>query len=147
MKERGHEQNFLAHTLGIGGQRRMAVLPQSKQAEQFVHSTFEHAAGQSAQAAGEVQILASAEMWVQVRFLRHVAEAPLEGLKVVADILSMKLDLAGSWLDESGEYFCRGALPRPVGAKVAENLARLDGKAYAIHYGNPAVGFGERTHF
>src|SRR5580658_8769542 len=82
-----------------------------------------------------------------MRLLWYVADAPLEGGEIVVYAASLVEDLALGRVDEAGEHFDGGALPRPVGTKVAQDFARADGEADAADSGGVFVILGERARF
>ena len=125
----------------------MAILPQAEQPQQLVHLRIENVAAQSTKAPGELEILATGEVLIEVRFLGDVADAPLEGFHVLHDVLAVKQDLALRRLDETGEHLDRGALPGAVRSEIAENLAGLDREADAVHDGDSAVALFEVAYF
>ena len=86
-------------------------------------------------------------MRIEVRLLGHVAEAALKCFQVAADIAAVEMDLPGSRLDEAGEHFHSRALAGAVGPEVAEDLARANDEADAVHNGDAAVTLGEKADF
>ena len=125
----------------------MAILPEAEQPKQFVHLRIENVAAQSTKASGELEILATGEVLIEVRFLGDVADAPLEGFHVLHDVLAVKQDLALGRLDETGEHLDRGALPGAVRSEIAEDFAGLDREADAVHDGDSAVALFEVAYF
>lgn len=66
----GEEENFLAHSLGVGGEGVVAVGPESDEVEEVVHFGFEGVAGNAAEAAGELEVLAAGEVGIGGAALR-----------------------------------------------------------------------------
>ena len=73
----------------------MAVVPESEEAEQFIHLRVEAGAVQAAQASGQLQVFAAGEVRIEVRLFGHVADAMLEVLEVLVDVAAMEKDVAG----------------------------------------------------
>src|SRR5262249_58908699 len=107
----------------------------------------ERAPLERAQPPDKLQILAPAQMRIEVRLLRHVADPPLVALEIVANLLPVEFDVPGGRLQKSDEHLHGGALPRPVRPEIAENLAGLDGKADAVDGRDAGVELGEVTDF
>ena len=147
VQQGGEEEDFLAHAFGIGGERRVAVVPEADEAEEFVHLGLQGAAGNPAQASGELEIFAAGEVGVEVRLFGDVADAALEGFEIAVDVLAMEEDVAGGGLQESGEHFDGGAFSGAVGSEVAENFAGVDDEADAIHGGDAGVELGKLPGF
>jgi hypothetical protein len=82
-----------------------------------------------------------------MRLLGDVADAALEGGEIAVHAAALVEDLALGWVDEAGEHFDGGALPRPVGAEVAEDLARADGETDSADGGGVVVILGEGAGF
>jgi hypothetical protein len=113
----------------------VALVPESDEAQEFVHLDFEGAARNPAQAAGELQIFAAAEVGIEVWFLGDVPEAALVTFEISAYILAVKEDAAAGRLQQSGEHLDGGALASAVGSEIPEDLAGMDGEAHRIHGG------------
>jgi hypothetical protein len=143
VEQGGEQEDFLAHALGVGGERGVAIVPEADEAEEFVHFGFEDAAGKAAQAAGELEVFAAAEVGIEVGLLGDVAEAALEALQVAADILAVEEDASAGRLEQAGEHLDGGALAGAVGAEIAQDLARADGEADRVHGGGTDEGLGE----
>src|SRR5437879_9197314 len=86
-------------------------------------------------------------MRVKLRLLRHVTDAALEGLQVLADVLTVEDHVAGGRFEQPGKHLDGCALAGPVWAKITENFARPDGEAYGVHHGDAAVALGQKTDF
>lgn len=125
----------------------MPVDEEVEGAQEFVHLRFQRAARHTAQAAAQLQILAAGEVRIKVRLLGDVADAPLEGGEIVVHAAALVEDPALGGLDEAGEHFHRGALPRPVRTQVPEDLARSDGEADSADGGGVIEIFSERAGF
>ena len=95
----------------------MAVLPEADEAEQLVHLGFERASLDAAQAPDQLQILAAAEVRIQVRLLGHVADASLVGFEVAADFLSVELDVARGGLRRPMSILTVVLFPAPLGPR------------------------------
>ena len=125
----------------------MAIVPEADEAEEFVHFGFEGAARDAAEAAGELEVLAAAEVGIEVRFLGDVAEAALEALEVAADVLAVEEDASAGGFEQAGEHLDGGAFAGAVGAEIAQDLAGADGEADAIHGGRSDEGLAEIESF
>ena len=147
MEEGGEEEDFLAHSFGVGGEGVVAVGPEPDEVEQVIHLGFERAAGDAAEPAGELEILAAAEVGIEVRLLGNIAEAALEGFEIEADVLAVHGDAAGGGLEKSGEHLDGGAFSGAVGAEIAENFTRPDGEADAIYGGGADEGLSQVVGF
>jgi hypothetical protein len=147
VEEGGEEEDFLAHAFGVGGEGGVALVPEADEAEEFVHFEFEGPAGKSTEAAGELEILAAAEVGIEVGLFGDVAEAALEAFEIAADVLTLEEDASAGGLEEAGEHLDGGAFSGTVGAEIAENLTRLDGEADRIHGGWSDEGLGEIESF
>jgi hypothetical protein len=75
MEQGGEQEDLLPHALGVRGERGVAIVPEADEAEDLVHFGFEDAAGKAAQTAGELEVLAAAEVGIEVGLLGDVAEA------------------------------------------------------------------------
>ena len=77
VEEGGEEEDFLAC---LGERGVVAVGPESDQVEEFIHFGLEGAAGDAAEAAGELEVFTAREVGIEVGFLGDVPQAALEGL-------------------------------------------------------------------
>ena len=147
VQQRGGEENLLAHALGVRREGRVAVVPESEGAEEFVHLGIEDAARHAAKPAHQLEILAAGEVRVEVGLLRHVADAPLEGGEVLIHAAAAVEDLAFGRLDQAGQHLHRGALAGSVGSEVAEDFAGPTVKLTCADGGRVVVILRQRPGF
>jgi hypothetical protein len=143
VEQGGEEEDFLTHALGVAGERGVATVPEADEAEEIVHFGFERAARNAAEAAGELEVFAAAEVGIEVGLLGDVAQAALKGFEIVPDVLAMEEDASAGGFEEAGEHLDSGAFAGAVGAEVAQDLARVDGEADGIDGRGSDEGLGE----
>ena len=127
--EGGGEEDLLAHALGVGGQRDVAVGVQAEEAKQAVDALERGCGGEVAELGDHDEVLEAAEVGVEVRLFGDVAEAAAEGEEVVADGTAVEEDVAGGGLEEAGDHLHGGGFAGAVGAEVAGDLAGVRGEA------------------
>ncbi len=80
----------------------MAVCVQRQQLQEAVHAQGGETRAKPAELARHEQMLEAAEMRVEVRLFRDIAEALLEGKPVAVDPLAAEQDFAGARLEADG---------------------------------------------
>src|SRR6476661_4291931 len=88
VKKGGRDKNALPHTFRIRGDRHMAAGIEREEAKVFVNPRAQPRGVKSAKLSYQLQIFASGKIWVEIRFLRHVAEVALILREVFADIFT-----------------------------------------------------------
>jgi hypothetical protein len=121
----------------------VAVVEEADEAQEFVHLGFQDAARKAAQAAGELEVLAPAEVRIEVGFLGDIAEAALKALQVAADILAVEEHASAGGFQQSGEHLDGGAFAGTVGTEIAQDLTGTDGEADTIHSRGTDEGLGK----
>ncbi len=125
----------------------MAVLPKREQPQHLVHTRLQNFAGQSAKPAHQLQVLAPAQVRIEVRLFGHITHLALETDPVRADIVALEENLSFGRLDQPGKHFDRRTLPGAVGPDVTEDFTRPDGEADTVHGRNPVVSLDQVAHF
>jgi hypothetical protein len=93
--------------------------------------------------ADQFEILAAGEIGVQMRFLRHVAEALLVGDEVLANVDPVKINVTACGLDEAREDLNGCALAGTVRAEITEYLATLNLEGDILYGGDARVELSE----
>jgi hypothetical protein len=93
------------------------------------------------------QIFESREMRINVRFFRDVAETPPVGDSMALDRLTVKQDLAGTGLDQSGDHFQSGGFAGAIGPQISGYLTGACDEADILYGGDAGVEFGDVAQF
>ena len=107
---------------------------------------FQNVPAQTAQSAGQLQILAASELRIKMRLLRHVADGPQKTRPIGANVAAVKQDLALRRLDQPDQHFDGGALACTIRPQIAEDLAWANRKTDIIHGRNAIVALGEMVY-
>ena len=142
----GREQDLLAHSLGKGCQRCVAIGVEAEDPQEPIDLLFESGRGNSAKAPAESEVFGCREVSVDVGFFRDVADLRLVRDQVVLNVLAVEVNRAERRRHQPGEHFHRGRLAGSVGAEVAEHLPRADGEADVPHGSDRAVALGDLAH-
>ena len=82
VQQRAGDQHLLAHPLRVAADRLERRVAEAEEIEQCVDPAIEDGLVHFAQAPDELEVLAAREERVEVRLLRHVAQAPAEGHQI-----------------------------------------------------------------
>lgn len=137
------DQHALLHALRVDRDGRMPPRLQAEQLEQARRAHFEGLLLEASQTTDELQVLKTAEVRVDVGFVRHVSERRTEAGHILADVLALEEDVASARLKDAGDDLDRRRLAASVGAEIADDLARCDVEADAVDGRYAAIPFGE----
>src|SRR6202034_797840 len=101
------------------------------------------AIGQTAKTAGELQVLESGEITVEVRLFRHVAQTSSKADEVVANVAAFIEDLAFGGMKQSGEHFDGGGFAGAIRAEIACDFAGAHREVDAVDDGGGAEPLGQ----
>src|SRR5262249_24965908 len=85
------------------------------------------------------QVFEAAQVCVQIRLFRHVAEAAFEPNQILANVAAMEQNLARAGIEPPREHLDRGALTGTVRSHVAEKLTRYQREVQIGHGWDPAI--------
>src|SRR5262245_46115038 len=125
----------------------MAVLPQREEPQHLVHPRRQNLTGYSAKPADQVQILTPTQVRIEVRLFGNITHLALKAYPIRAHIVAPEENLPFGRLDQPGEHFDCRTLSSAVGPDVAEDFARTDGEADAVHGRNPVVSLDQVAYF
>jgi len=150
VEQRCDDENFLAHPFGIAGEGGVAVFPETRKAEKLVRFVFEEEPAQSAETPDELEMLASAEVRIEVRLLGYVADAALKGFAgfgIFMDVMTIQRDFAGCGLEQPDDHLDCGAFTGTVWPEIAERFAAMNHETNLVDDWDAGVPFGEAANF
>ena len=95
----------------------------------------------------QIQIAAHAQLFIQRKRLRHIADAHFRIQAARVYRLAQQRGGAFCRFQQAGQHFHGGGFAAAVAAEKAENLAFLNGKADVVHSGKIAETLGQPVRF
>ena len=128
MQQRGRDDDLLPHPFRVRGDALIRGARQAEQLQKPVDLHRQQLIGYVAQPADQLEVLASRQERVEIRFLRHVAELMTEGDQIVAHVAAVVFDASRRGIDEPRHHAQRRRLAGSVWSEVADDFTGTQGE-------------------
>jgi hypothetical protein len=132
VQQRADDQHFLLHPFRVRADRLLGGIREAEQLEQRTHPVLEHVLGDLPEPADQLQLFATRQERIECRLLRHVAEPPPVGDRVVGDAAPFEQHRAARGLHQPGQHPAGRGLSRSVRSEVADHFPRAHDEAHVV---------------
>src|SRR5439155_9440992 len=144
--EQGPRQRaILPHASRVARKEIVAPLPQVEELEQRLDAAIPKAGLDVVEVAGKLEELSSAQLVIEGRGVRDVADLCLGPLRLRRDVDSCHPGAAGGGAKQPNQHFDGGRLPRADWAEESEKLPGRDFQVQVLHRRQAAVALAEKT--
>src|SRR5438552_1733572 len=103
-----------------------------EQLEQALRFFVNHILGHAAESAHQFEVFHRSQSWIDVGFLRYIADKTFEADNVAANVRSVQQNLAAGRFDQPREHFYGRRLARSIRPEITGDLAGTHSEVHIV---------------